>query len=263
MTCKITKLTVPTADELDTGDWPDDYRRDLYLIPASEADGDLPEVTTHGGVGNIGQPMMSFHHRWAGIGGYGASVQGQGILEILCGLEDELVAVSDAYLGSEWDGSNHIGQWSDDGRDYDGPCAELCEAWSRAVDHGLPSYWDAGDWFGPAGDGWGELCEAYGVDPHRALGTDEERAAAVEDLRRAIRKEGTDEPVAGIGTYLADCAGEWEPDIDDDEIDDLRTEAGQAGDREQVAICDRALDGDLPARAECARVIADAATAAE
>ena len=47
-------------------------------------------------------------------------------------------------------------------------------------------------------------------------------------------------------------------DITDDQIDALRTEAGQVGDAAQVAICEQALDGDAAARAECARVIADA-----
>lgn len=52
--------------------------------------------------------------------------------------------------------------------------------------------------------------------------------------------------------------------LTDRQIIALRTEAGSAGDAEQIAICDRALDGDRDARAECARVIADAdAMAAE
>ena len=38
----------------------------------------------------------------------------------------------------------------------------------------------------------------------------------------------------------------------------LRDEAGEAGDLSQVAVCDRALDGDQDARAECERVILDA-----
>ncbi len=46
--------------------------------------------------------------------------------------------------------------------------------------------------------------------------------------------------------------------VTDEQIDALRAEAGQAGDVAQVAICDSALDGDDTARAECARVIADA-----
>lgn len=42
-------------------------------------------------------------------------------------------------------------------------------------------------------------------------------------------------------------------------VERLRAEAATAGDLAQVAICDRALDGDETARAECARVIRAAA----
>lgn len=45
--------------------------------------------------------------------------------------------------------------------------------------------------------------------------------------------------------------------ITDAQIAALRIEAGQAGDREMVAICDAALAGSVTARAECARVIVD------
>lgn len=48
-------------------------------------------------------------------------------------------------------------------------------------------------------------------------------------------------------------------DITDAQIEALRTEAAHAWDYDQVAICDRALQGDDAARAECAEVIADAA----
>lgn len=43
-----------------------------------------------------------------------------------------------------------------------------------------------------------------------------------------------------------------------DVIEQLRLEAAEAGDLAQVDICDRALDGDKEARAECARVIQEA-----
>lgn len=46
------------------------------------------------------------------------------------------------------------------------------------------------------------------------------------------------------------------------DIRKLSTEAATAGDLAMVAICDRALDGDEAAIAECARVIAEAAAAA-
>jgi len=44
-------------------------------------------------------------------------------------------------------------------------------------------------------------------------------------------------------------------ELADEQIRDLQREAGEAGDLAQVAICDRALEGDEAARAECARVI--------
>ena len=52
--------------------------------------------------------------------------------------------------------------------------------------------------------------------------------------------------------------GTWRQ-IDDERIGALRTASAVAGDREQVALCDRALAGDDAARAECERVIRDAA----
>jgi hypothetical protein len=43
-----------------------------------------------------------------------------------------------------------------------------------------------------------------------------------------------------------------------EQIETLRAEAASAGDTAQVAICDRATDGDDSAIAECARVINEA-----
>ena len=46
--------------------------------------------------------------------------------------------------------------------------------------------------------------------------------------------------------------------ITTEQIRGLRNGAGEAGDLEQVAICDRALAGDTEAITICAEVIADA-----
>lgn len=46
--------------------------------------------------------------------------------------------------------------------------------------------------------------------------------------------------------------------ITDAQIETLRTEAGAAGDRAQVALCTAALNGDTAAREACAEVIAEA-----
>jgi len=50
--------------------------------------------------------------------------------------------------------------------------------------------------------------------------------------------------------------------ISDSDIRELRGEAGVAGDRKMVVLCDRALDGDESARIVCEQVIRDAADAA-
>ncbi len=47
-------------------------------------------------------------------------------------------------------------------------------------------------------------------------------------------------------------------EIDESQIHALRDESAEAGDLTQVEICDRALDGDERARAECQRVLAAA-----
>ena len=47
------------------------------------------------------------------------------------------------------------------------------------------------------------------------------------------------------------------------DIEALRQGAGQAGDDAQVALCDAAIEGDTEARAECARVIAEARALAD
>ena len=48
-----------------------------------------------------------------------------------------------------------------------------------------------------------------------------------------------------------------EESLTDREIERLQQDAGQAGDMKQVAICERALQGDHAARLACADVIAD------
>jgi hypothetical protein len=62
-----------------------------------------------------------------------------------------------------------------------------------------------------------------------------------------------DDRIQGWRDYVATLAEAAE--VGDDEIRELRAEAGEAGDLAQVAICDLALCGDDAARAECVRVI--------
>jgi len=54
-------------------------------------------------------------------------------------------------------------------------------------------------------------------------------------------------------------AGDNGEQVTDAQILQLQREAGEAGDAEQVAICERALRGNQAARTKCHNVIADAA----
>jgi len=51
----------------------------------------------------------------------------------------------------------------------------------------------------------------------------------------------------------------WVADVSPETLAELRTESAEAGDEEQVAICNRALAGDHDALVECEEVIAYAA----
>jgi hypothetical protein len=207
-TAETPAVIYPTAEALDTiGYSRDSWRFALYLIPAGESSSGRPEITSHSGVGNIGTPMPAWHGRWASIGSYGPDVQGESVLAALRELEPLLLAASDAYLGSEWDGSNHVGRWEVE-TDEDG-IALGCEAtdalylaWEQAAES-LVTAWDAGDWYAPARVSWADICEAHGVDTERGesalaeLAEHEEEVAAsdgvllsrTEDALRSLLEE--------------------------------------------------------------------------
>lgn len=84
-----------------------------------------------------GSPEPAWHGRWYGLGSPGTEYVAESLVEYLQGHEDELRRISAAYLGSEWDGSNHRGRWAD----HIGDEAQWFDMANVA------SYWDACDWF--------------------------------------------------------------------------------------------------------------------
>lgn len=199
------RVRYPDADQLDTEHrhHTDGYALDLYLVPAAETDDGIPRVATHDGVGQIGTPMPAWHHRWASIGRLGAQVIGDSVREALESIEDELVAASEAYLGSEWDGSNLVGSWAATEEEVayeDMPGRRLAAAWEEAVQDYVRNYWDAGDWYGPAGTDWEELCRDAGIDPERAL--DDDWESVVEEVAEIVEEA----EVSGTADYARDRA---------------------------------------------------------
>jgi hypothetical protein len=142
--------------------------------------------------------MPAFNHLWVGVGHYGGGVVGASVLDALREREDLLLALSDTYIGAEWNGNNMVGRWEE------APDWEF-QSLDFDVDE-LRSYWDAFDWFGPACIGWEGLCSEAGVDPELGLGDDWENvacevAATVEPMQ--------DEEVSGTEEYALRMAQEY------------------------------------------------------
>ena len=115
-----------------------------------------------------GTPAIVWHRRAARIT-VGNAVDGAAIEAALSANIALVEALFGAYLGEEWDGHNHVGQWTED--------AEDAEEAIRALLADLPPYWSASEWLG--------------VDPARC--EDEVRAAGpdgLDALAASIVREG-------------------------------------------------------------------------
>lgn len=197
------RIRLPSAEELDTGGKRQDFQVRLYLVPTAEARGEenVPLVTTHCGVGNIGTPESAYHGRWLSLGSYGAEIVGQSVRDFLEAHADHLCALAGSYAGSDWDGHNRVGRWSEDRDDLQ---AELGHIWSEArrLDE-IKAYWTADDWYGASGMGWLELCRDAQIDPELALRDDWEAAVATVVARE---RESADEIVSGVEAYVRQTA---------------------------------------------------------
>ena len=219
------RIELPEASHLDTSGWAPNtgIRMALYLIPAAESDSGIPVVTTHSGVGIIGMPMRAFDRLWYPLGEYGQDVVGESVLAALVAGADALVALSDCYQGSEWDGNNHRGRWpdwADDDR-----MGDWESHWDRVE---LQTYWEAEDWFsaGRGGVAWPDLCEAAEIDLDIIARDDEwdkwESVArrVAESLESDARDDGVQ--LAGTVEFVLRVASEWraiddgDPLVDDD-----------------------------------------------
>lgn len=169
----------------DIGGWPtcSGASVSLYLVPAEEAADGIPRVYSFGRVGS-GTPMLAWNRRHLGLG----SVDAESLEKWILARADELVELSDAYQGSEWDGNNHVGRWGFPS-DED-PSQHFSDELDRALQGGeIGTYWDAGDWLSPAGT------SAY-LD--RISGPEDIERVAAEEVEEArnggalIRQEDTE-----------------------------------------------------------------------
>lgn len=104
----------------------------LYLIPADETRNGVAEVSIFSSVGP-GCPEPAWHSRWHCLGSLPVEYCAESLVEVLESQRDTLEQIAASYLGSKWDGSNHVGRWCEwlDGVDLDLECE---------------TYWFADDW---------------------------------------------------------------------------------------------------------------------
>lgn len=206
---KNKSIDYPSAADLDTGHARESsgYQMSLYLVPAMESDTDRPKVTTFGGYGNPALPAPAWHGRWAHIITVGPMVVGDAMLRALQYVEDELVALSDQYRGSSWDGSNLVGKWGED----DGKA--IGDAIERELSQDDRSrYWDCGDWL--VGDRtWPALADLAEIDPERVL-SESTRSAAIDAVVAEIYAAADDDQVAvcNVREYVELIADEYDPE---------------------------------------------------
>lgn len=188
-----TTVIYPSARDLDAP--LRDYSIDLYLIPAEESSSGEVEIETHNGVGNIGWPVRAHNGRWFSLGSVPAGAVGQSVLDALKGQEAHWLELASRYLGTEWDGHNHIGRWMED---EDGGYDPVID--NLFADVAIKE--DAGDALD--GAGWGDLCRKYGIDPERGRDAMAELAAAIEATAAADGYH-----LDGLERFLEDQLEDW------------------------------------------------------
>ena len=184
-------IVYPDAAELDITNHA--WKCDVYLIPSLET-GAEPEITTHEGIGNLGTPMPAWHNLWHYLGRLPAACVGDSALAMLEDLEDTILQIDKAYLGSEWDGSNHVGKW-DLNEDFD---YHLEQKWTEAAAE-VAQYWLAGDWYVNDGRTWVDYAAEMGLDPEIVKGRDWENK--VSEASAEFEAE-QDQAVTGTYEYM-------------------------------------------------------------
>jgi len=173
---------------------PDDLRHALYLDPETR------RVSHYEQYGD-GTPMP-VHHGRALLIDLPRSVVGTAVREVLTG--DDccrlLIAICDRYIGSEWNGSNHVGRWQGEDDEYGTELQDMVER-VKALFEGLPSYWSAGSYLTPV---WNQ----EEADNIRRLLADKPLDKIVEDLMMDARSAGAyleaDDLLATLEELLAE-----------------------------------------------------------
>lgn len=199
------------------------YQHYLVLRPTDEG----ASIHLHSGVGNIGIPMDVWSSRGFTIR-CPVDVDGGDVAEKLREHSETLLAAAATYLGDEWDGNDHIGQWERDANGYPKYSDMITEVEDDLC--GLRTYWDAGEWIAPVrGDAIREAAQYYAegrtlddwaadqTEAHRhdALVDADELAEAIKDFLR-YDPDLLDPDAPGAAELAKECGIDL-PSKEDDE----------------------------------------------
>lgn len=124
-----------SIESLKTEDFSGQWKTDIYLDPEAQ------KIYTFLDTGGI--PMSAYHRIDRRILTVSPSSIPSSVHRAVASVADKLEFLVSLYGGSEWNGNNHVGQWSEEAELlYDCIQEELASS-------EIASYWDAGDWFSP------------------------------------------------------------------------------------------------------------------
>jgi hypothetical protein len=132
-----TKLTINLDDY---NNWQRGTKPVLYLDPEASP----PAVESFASIGNNSYPMAAHHCRLMSLGSYDQSIVAESLTKWLREHEEQILAIAAGYEGAEWNGSNHVGSWTDEAREAS---QQLDDELAQDLAHdAIASYWDADDY---------------------------------------------------------------------------------------------------------------------
>lgn len=182
------QITIPTADELDTGAYRDDsgWGLALYLVP------ETGEITTYQRIGS-GMPEPAFKGWWITIAEVPPGIRGAYVAEVLTRHASDLAQLAEAHRASEW-------------RVVDALSDSLGDAFDWTDSEAR--YWDASDYY--QDHDWPQLCAMARRNPRIAL-IASERAQLLREVVAACEADAKAEgaSVAMINALCSRRMSDW------------------------------------------------------